>query len=45
MRLGISDIQLESKFDGIERSVIDVMIHPKYQRPGTYCIWMFYTFS
>jgi len=34
MRLGITDIKLNSKFDGIERKVIDVMVHPNYKSLG-----------
>ncbi len=34
MRLGINDIKLASKYDGVERKVIDINIHPNYKSSG-----------
>ncbi len=35
MRLGLTDLKLEGRHAGIERTVIDVMVHPKYKSPGS----------
>jgi hypothetical protein len=36
MRLGISDLGKFSLFKGIERSVAEVLIHPKFKSPKIY---------
>jgi hypothetical protein len=36
MRLGINDLKKFPPFDGVERAVIEVLIHPKFKSPKIY---------
>jgi hypothetical protein len=36
MRLGINDLNKFPRFDGVERAVIEVLIHPKFVSPKIY---------
>jgi hypothetical protein len=36
MRLGMNDLNKFPRFDGVERAVIEVLIHPKFVSPKIY---------
>ena len=36
MRLGISDLEKSPRFEGVDRTVIEVVTHPKFKFPEVY---------